>query len=122
MEKSVLAIAVVAALSVAAPAYAYDGLSSELPHAAAGALLAGAVTKAFDDSPNRGWIGFAVSAATVVLIEGYNMSRSPDKSGQRLDIFSHTLGAAIGAWATDGFFLAPVITPRSVGLSLTRSF
>ncbi len=109
-------------LAFAMPAHAYDGLSSELPHAAAGALLAGAVTKAFDDSPNRAWIGFAVSTATVVLIEGYHMSRSPDKSGQRLDIFSHTLGAAIGAWATDRFFLAPLITPRSVGLAFTRSF
>ncbi len=122
MKKIICAPALALSLLLAAPAHAYDGLSSELAHTAAGALLAAAVTRASEDSPNRAWVGFAASTATAVLVEGYNISRGSDRSGQLLDIFSHTLGAAIGAWATDRYFLAPVITPRGVGLALTRSF
>lgn len=110
------------ALALSGSTMAYDGLTSEVSHAVAGAVLAGAVAKGFEDSPNRGWIGFAVSTAAVVLVEGYNISRGSDRSSQMLDIYSHTLGAAIGAWLTDKYFLTPVVTQRSVSLLYQRSF
>ena len=54
-------------LVLAGPGQAYDGATSELSHAAGGALLAGMVTRAYSESENRAWIGFAVSAAVSVL-------------------------------------------------------
>ena len=106
------------ALLGAGSSQAYDGLSSELSHAAGGALLAGAFTQLYKESPDRRLIGFGLSTAAVVLVEGVNISRGAKASSQVLDIASHTLGAALGAWYADKYWLVPVIQPQKVGFVL----
>lgn len=102
--------------------HAYDGWSSELTHAAGGALLAGAVTQYYSDSENRAWVGFAVSTAGIVISEAHQMSKGAKHSSSMLDIASHTAGAALGAWWTDRYYLMPVIRRHSVGLVLLHPF
>ena len=101
---------------------AYDGLSSELSHAAGGALLAGAVTNYVSDSENRAWIGFAVSTAGIVISEAHQMSKGAKHSSSMLDIASHAAGAALGAWWTDKYYLTPIIGRHSVGLVVWHPF
>ena len=102
--------------------HAYDGLSSELSHAAGGALLAGAVTRFYSESDNRAWIGFAVSTAGIVISESYQIAHGAKRSSSLLDVASHVAGTALGAWWTDKYYLMPVIRPKSVGLVFTRQF
>jgi hypothetical protein len=109
-------------LFFSAHSHAYDGLSSELSHAAGGALLAGAITKIYSESENRAWIGFAVSTAAVVLEQSYEISRGANRNSQIKDMAWHALGSALGAWATDKYLLVPVVTRTSVGLVVVRSF
>ncbi len=109
-------------LFLSAHSHAYDGLTSELSHAAGGALLAGAVTKMYSESENRAWIGFAVSTAAVVLEQGYEISRGANRNSQIKDMVWHAAGAALGAWATDKYLLVPVVTRTSVGMVMVRPF
>lgn len=102
--------------------HAYDGVSSELSHAAGGALLAGAVTRFYSESDNRAWIGFAVSTAGIVISESYQIAHGAKRSSSLLDVASHAAGSALGAWWTDKYYLMPVIGPKSVGLVFTRQF
>jgi hypothetical protein len=102
--------------------HAYDGLSSELAHAAGGGLLAGAVTRFYSDSEDRAWIGFAVSSAGIVLSESYQISKGAKRSSAYLDMASHIAGAALGAWWMDRYGLMPVIGRQSVGLVVWRQF
>lgn len=104
-------------------AYAYDGMTSELSHAAGGAAIAAVVTKIADDSPNRAWIGFGVSATLGVLAQGYEMSVQKAKFyPSLLDAGSHALGAALGAWVTDKYFLTPIVSRSYSGVILHRQF
>lgn len=112
----------IALLFCASHSQAYDGLTSELSHAAGGALLASAVTSIYSESENRAWIGFAVSTAAVVLEQGYEISRGANRKSQILDMAWHAAGAALGAWATDKYFLVPVVTRTSVGMVMVRPF
>lgn len=102
--------------------HAYDGLGSELSHAAGGALLAGAVTRIYSDSENRAWIGFAVSSAGIVLSESYQISKGAKRSSSHLDMASHIAGAALGAWWMERYGLMPVVGHHSVGLVMWREF
>jgi hypothetical protein len=113
---------ILALCCVMGTSHAYDGLSSELSHAAGGALLAGAVTRFYSDSDNRAWIGFVVSTAGILISERQNIAHGPLRSSAWLDVASHAAGAALGAWWTDKYYLMPVIGSRSVGLVLTRQF
>ena len=97
---------------MAGQAQAYNGLSSELSHAAGGALAAGATTWVFRDSENRAWIGFAASTALAIYQQGGQIRRGGPKHEQYMDIFSHMAGAAIGAWGTDKYLLLPVIPAK----------
>ena len=107
----------------AANTFAYDGITSELSHAAGGAVIAGAVTKMAEDSPNRAWIGFGVSTAFGVLAQGYEMSVQNAKfAPSLLDATSHAVGAALGAWGTDKYFLTPIVTRSYSGVMLYRQF
>lgn len=103
---------------------ASDGLTSELSHAAGGALLAGVVTRAYSDSEHRAWIGFAVSATGIVLAEqrGLASSVAAEVKSARLDVTYHVVGAALGAWVTDRYVLLPIVTPSYVGVVYVRSF
>lgn len=47
-------------LALTVQAHAYDGMTSEIPHAIGGALLAGAITKSFEEHEQRVLIGFSV--------------------------------------------------------------
>ena len=117
--KKLLAIAL---LFCSAHSHAYDGLTSELSHAAGGALMAGAITHLYSESENRAWIGFAVSTAAVVIEQGYEISRGANRNSQIKDMAWHALGSALGAWATDKYLLVPVVTPTSVGMVMVRPF
>ncbi len=110
------------AVLFAGQAHSYDGMSSQIPHALGGAVLAGVVAKAFEQSENRAWIGFGVSTALVVAVEGSRLGTGSRRNSQLLDIYSHTLGAAIGSWVTDKYILAPVVSPKSIGLVYKQSF
>ena len=112
----------IALLFCAAHSHAYDGLTSELSHAAGGALLAGAVTKMYSESENRVWIGFAVSTAAVVLEQGYQISRGANRNSQIKDMAWHAVGSALGACAPDKYLLVPVVTRTSVGMVMVRPF
>ncbi len=109
-------------LMIAGQASAYDGMTSQIPHAMGGAILAGVVSKAFEQSEHRAWIGFGVSTALVVAVEGSRLGTGDRRHSQLLDIAYHTLGAAVGAWVTDKYILAPVVTPNSVGLVYKQNF
>jgi hypothetical protein len=106
----------VTCMLLSAAAHAYDGWSSELSHAAGGALLAGAVTHHCRDSHDRAWIGFAVSSAAGVLVEGASIARGGKRSSQYLDMAAHTIGSAIGAWYSDKYLLMPVVNSKQVGV------
>ena len=114
----------VLAVCLSGSAQAYDGLTSELSHAAGGALLAGAVTRAYSDSEYRAWIGFAVSATGILLAEQRALASSvaAEAKSARLDVAYHVVGAALGAWVTDRYALQPVVTPSYVGVVYVRSF
>lgn len=90
---------------------ASDSFNSEFSHAAGGALMAGAVTVFADDyrPQYRGWIGFATSVGVGVALEGVDSANGYGFSV--LDAASNALGAAIGAFVTDHYFLMPVIRP-----------
>lgn len=109
-------------LLLAGPSQAYDGATSELSHAAGGALLAGMVTRVYSESENRAWIGFAVSAAVSVLAESYQVSRGAASSSSMLDVAAHTAGAALGAWVTDRYILVPVVSRTYAGVMFQRKF
>jgi hypothetical protein len=117
--KKLLALAL---LFCSAQCHAYDGLSSELSHAAGGALMAGAITQIYSESENRAWIGFAVSTAAVVIEQGYEISRGAKRNSQIKDMAWHALGSALGAWATDKYLLVPVVTRTSVGMLMIHPF
>ena len=101
---------------------AYDGLSSELSHMAGGALLAGVVTRSFQESEHRAWIGFAASSAGILLTESPNFAKPNRRHGAQLDVTWHVLGAALGAWSTDKYLLTPFVSPKHVGLVWTRQY
>lgn len=118
MKHGVLAVL----MAVSGACQAYDGWSSELSHAAGGALLAGAVAKLYSDSPHRAWIGFGVSTAAIVATESVSIARGGKRSSQYLDMASHAIGAAIGAWYTDKHLLMPMVSKDSVGVVFQTRF
>lgn len=109
-------------LCLAGPSHAYDGASSELSHVGTGALLAGVVTRHFQASEQRAWMGFAVSTAAIVLAEYPNYAKPGRLHGAQLDVASHVVGAALGAWLTDRYVLTPFVSPGHVGLVWTHRY
>jgi hypothetical protein len=120
MKRILLALAACTSISC----HASDGLSSELSHAAGGALLSGAITRFFETSEHRAWIGFAASASGILLAERPGLTSSdPSKvKSSRLDVTYHIVGAALGAWVTDRYILLPIVRPAYVGVVFVRSF
>ena len=92
-------------------------LPSELSHAAGGALLAGGFTAVGDKySPeHRKLIGFSASTALVLIGEGIQMAEGEEFSSSLQDIVAHVIGAGIGMFVTDKYFLMPVIKRDYVG-------
>lgn len=101
---------------------AYDGFTSELSHAVGGGVLAAGITYVYRDSPSRQWIGFAGSTAAIVLTESISIAQGHKASSQLLDMASHALGAAVGAWYSDKYWLMPVVSRSSVGVVYSTRF
>jgi hypothetical protein len=112
---------------------ASDGVYSELSHVISGGLVAGYVTKYADDRgwEDRRWVGFATSVGISLVAEGVQVLTSDNRSKQfrssALDFTANMVGAAIGAWVTDRYILAPVISRdamghRKVGVALNMAF
>ena len=128
MKKSIIFFAsVVLTLQV----HANNSVASEVSHVAGGALLAGGVTAIADQfpeyKPNRAMLGFGVSTVIGVIDFAVESVVNGDTSGQLLDLASHTLGSALGAWVTDEYILSPVITNsktegKYAGLTMNYSF
>ena len=103
--------------------FAYDGFTSELSHAAGGAIIAGAITKLVEDSPNRVLIGVGASSAVSFLVESRQvLSKDAKVSSSLLDFGSHTLGSFVGAWVSDKYLLTPVITRSYSGVAIYKQF
>lgn len=115
-------IMMVVLLATAGTCQAYDGWTSEVSHAAGGALLAGGISYVYRDSPHRAMIGFAASTATGILVESTSIARGGKRSSQYLDMASHAIGSAIGAWYSDRHLLVPVISRSSVGVVYSTRF
>jgi hypothetical protein len=110
---------------------ANESFGSEFSHFVAGAAVGSGATAIADHygAENRAWIGFGVTAglsfvAEAVQIAAYGSSQFGPSA---LDFGSNLLGAALGAWVTDRFFLAPAVSTdaqghRTVSLSMRLSF
>jgi hypothetical protein len=109
-------------LVLTSQAHAYDGMSSEISHAIGGAFFAGAIETAFEEHEHRALIGFSISTALFAVVEGRQMGSGARRHSQMLDIYYHTMGSALGAWATDKFILLPILTPSKIGVAYTQSF
>lgn len=111
---------------------ANDSVSSEVSHVVGGAIMAGGITAIVDSyypeyKEDRGMIGFGVSSAVIIAFESVTIALRGDAKGQLLDMASHVVGSAFGAFVTDKFILAPVVTNSTtegkiVGLNLKYSF
>ena len=110
------------AFALTSEAWAFDGMSSQIFHAVGGAALAGIMTKSFEAHDHRALIGFSISTALFAAVEGRQMGSGSRRHSQMLDIYYHTMGSAIGAWATDKFILLPIVTPTSIGVAYEQSF
>ena len=93
---------------------ANDSFGSEISHVFAGMGVASAVTAIADHygaGENRGWIGFGTAVGLSFIAETAQViaDGSSQVRGSSLDFASALLGAAIGAWVTDRYLLAPVI-------------
>ena len=115
-------IMMVALLATAGTCQAYDGWTSEVSHAAGGALLAGGISYVYRDSTDRAMIGFAASTAAGILLESASIARGGKRSSQYLDMASHAIGSAFGAWYGDRYLLVPVISRSSVGVAYSTRF
>jgi hypothetical protein len=111
--------------------WANDSFGSEFSHVVAGAAMASAVTVIADHygAENRGWIGFWTTVSFSFVAEGLQVASngSSQLRGSALDFGSNMLGAALGAWVTDRYLLAPVVARdadghRVVGVAFQMSF
>lgn len=97
-----------------ASAGANDSFNSELSHFAGGAAMGAGFTAIADHygyREHRGWIGFGVS--TGIGIAGELIERATGKGDfSALDAGANALGAAVGAYGTDRWLLAPVVLPE----------
>lgn len=109
MKKTILTVALLLGGIVLSPyeeARADNSFNSEASHVVGTALIAGAVTAVANEfSPeNRFLIGFGTTVAGGILYEV-----AVDKRISLLDVGADILGAAIGAYVTDGYILRPVV-------------
>ncbi|USV58773.1 hypothetical protein [Aeromonas encheleia] len=105
-------------------AQANDSFNSELSHAIGGAAMGAGFTALSDYygySEHRGWIGFGIS--TGIGVAGELIERATGKGDfSALDAGSNALGAAIGAFVTDRWILAPVLLPEEHYAGLMTSY
>jgi hypothetical protein len=110
---------------------ANESFGSEFSHFVGGALLASGVTAIADHygAENRAWIGFGTSVGLSFVAEAAQVASNG--SGQlgpsALDFGANLLGAALGAFVTDRFILAPAVSTdaqghRTLSLSMRMAF
>lgn len=90
---------------------ANDSFNSELSHFIGGAAMGAGFTAVADHygyREQRGWIGFGISTGIGVLGE----LASSNGEFSALDAGANALGAALGAYGTDRWLLAPVLLPE----------
>ncbi|MDQ6618478.1 MAG: hypothetical protein M3Z31_02055 [Pseudomonadota bacterium] len=126
--KSTLA-AVLLFLATTSRALACDCYWSEISHGTFGAILAGATTAGVDrywpeQREHRALIGFG--ASVFVGFAGEGIQRLNGGRFSLLDAGSHAVGSAVGAFITDRFILAPVVSrsasARYIGVSAELRF
>jgi hypothetical protein len=119
-----MAVALASLSAIDGSCWAYDGLTSELAHVAAGAAVAAAGTAVADrfEVEHPAWAGFAASSLMGLTAEWIQVKSSASSSRRSawLDAGSNALGAALGAWATDRYLLRPVITRDAAGRTHAR--
>ncbi|MCE9687270.1 hypothetical protein LZP73_13820 [Shewanella sp. AS16] len=115
---------------ISGQAMANNSFNSEACHAAGGAVMAGTLVWVSDKywpEQDRAWVGFSLSTAAGVLSQYYEYNRGSNSAQEALiDAAAHTLGSALGAYVTDGYWLTPVIKPeaggRYVGIDINFRF
>lgn len=101
-------------------ARANESIGSEISHVFAGMGVAAGVTAIADHygaGENRGWIGFGTAVGLSFFAEAVQVASngSSQLRGSSLDFASNLAGAAIGAWVTDRYLLAPVVAKDTEG-------
>ena len=101
-----------ASMVFATSARAYDGFTSEISHFAGNLAIASVSTVVIDKYAPKvkrpALAGFAVSASEAVVGELAEHAMGNGKISA-LDIAAGTLGAALGAWATDKWYIQPKV-------------
>jgi len=120
MHRALACIAASVSLLACAGASANDSFGSEISHVFGGMAIASGATMLADHygaGTNRGWIGFGTSVGLGFVAEAAQVASngSSQLRGSALDFASNLVGAAIGAWVTDQYILAPVVTKDGEG-------
>lgn len=95
-------------------ANANDSFNSEISHVAGFSIMASGFTLIADRTDyraQRAWVGFGLASSIGLLSETVEYLQG-DSRISTLDVGADMLGAAIGSYATDHWFLAPVILPE----------
>jgi hypothetical protein len=81
------------------------------------ASAATAIADHYGAEENRGWIGFGTAVGLSFVAEAAQVvsNGSSQLKGSSLDFASALVGAAIGAWVTDRYLLAPVVARDGEG-------
>lgn len=125
-----LMLAIALGLGVA-PCRANESFGSEFSHFLAGAAIASGATAVANhyEVENRGWVGFGTSVGISFVMEAVQVASngSSQLGPSALDFGANLLGAAMGAWVTDRFILAPVVSSdghghHAVSLTLRMPF
>ena len=130
--KATITISLALTLSLGASAgRANESFGSEFSHFIAGAAIASGATAvaAHYGVENRGWVGFGTSVGISFVSEAVQIAAngSSQVGPSSLDFGCNLVGAALGAWVTDRFILAPVVSTdnhghRAMSLTLRMPF
>lgn len=128
MKNNIIFLTVMAGLTCGNSALASDSLGSEATHFAGNLVLASATTVLVDKFAPKvkrpALTGFIVS--TVEVIAGEGIDRMNGHQFSLLDVAAGTLGAAVGAYATDKWYIQPkVVTAKkenTYGVMVSRRF
>lgn len=127
MMKSVRWMSLVGLLA-ASGTKANDSFNAELSHFAGNTALASATTvvtyKYFPENKKPAMTGFIVSASEALI--GECADRATGGKLSLLDVAVGTVGAAVGAYATDKWYIAPKVNTQkgetTVGVVAIRRF
>ena len=113
MMKSITWI-MLSGLFMTSAAQANDSFNAEFSHFAGNAAIASATTSVTDkywpEVKSPAWTGFAVSTSEAFLGEAADYALGGNFS--MLDVVVGTFGAAVGAYATDKWYVAPRVNHK----------